>query len=188
MLKALIHSVSSALAVCREIALEILKFVMGAARSRTAQTAEILFLRKQLPLLPRAPDQAAQVQRCRKAVPGALVSAVRLERGLGHRQARNSDSLASKGFPAFLAVEVSGGKTATSEEDPSAHCSDGSRESNLGTGTSCSRTVLEVGDLRLTTHGARLLACLARWVPCHFGGQSESQPSAGRHRIVRMYF
>src|ERR1700730_15076982 len=44
MLKALIHSVSSALAVCREIALEILKFVMGAARSRTAQTAEILFL------------------------------------------------------------------------------------------------------------------------------------------------
>jgi hypothetical protein len=50
MLKALIRSVSSALAVCREIDLEILKFVMGAARSRTAQTAEILFLRKQLPL------------------------------------------------------------------------------------------------------------------------------------------
>src|SRR6516165_10129806 len=67
-------------------------------RSRTALSAEVLFLRKQLAFYE---ERQAQPRRLNDSARVCLILWSRLcdwKRGLGHRQARDSDRLASQGF------------------------------------------------------------------------------------------
>jgi hypothetical protein len=87
-----------------------------------------------------------------------MVTALRLEGGVGDRQARDSDRLASQGIQVVLAVEMSSRQTTTARKYPPIDCSHGARESDLGRRTSGGGVVSETSDLSFATNGADLLA------------------------------
>ncbi len=115
-----------------DLTLDGLHFLGAIIRSRSAVSAEVLFLRKQLAFLPRAPNPPATAYRLRPIFPGSLVTAVRLEGCFGDRQARDSDRLASQGIQAVLAMEVSSRQTTIAGEYPPIDCPHDPGESDLG--------------------------------------------------------
>jgi hypothetical protein len=75
-------------------------------RSRTSLSAEVLFLRKQLAFYE---ERQVQPRRLNDSARFSLILWSRLwqlERGLGRRQTRDADRLASQGFPVVLEMEV----------------------------------------------------------------------------------
>src|SRR6516162_4307161 len=93
------RSLDSLLNLITDLVADGLLFFRLLFRSRTALSAEVLFLRKQLAFY-----EERQAQRPCLSHP--LVSPLRLERGLGHRQARDFDRLASQRFQVVLEMEV----------------------------------------------------------------------------------
>src|SRR5262249_28090875 len=81
-----------------------------------------------------------------------------LERGLGHRQARDFDRLASQGFQVVLEMEVASWSATNSCQHPQTHRTNGTRESDLGPSARGLGAFGEVGHLCFSTHSARLLA------------------------------
>ena len=75
-------------------------------RSRAALSAEVLFLRKQLAFYPGEAGPTKTIERLRPFLSCTFVSLLQLERGLGHRQTRDTDWLASQGFQVVLEMEV----------------------------------------------------------------------------------
>jgi len=86
---------------------------------------------------------------------------MQLERGLGHRQTRDPDRLASQEFPVVLEREVASWSATNSWEHPQAHRANGTKESDLGTSARVSGAVGEAGYLCFSTYSTRLLASRA---------------------------
>src|SRR5215467_10072574 len=99
------RSLDSLLNLITDLVADGLLFFRLLFRSRTALSAEVLFLRKQLAFYE---ERQAQPRRLNDSARVCLIlwSPLRLERGLGHRQARDFDRLASQGFQVVLEMEV----------------------------------------------------------------------------------
>src|SRR6201993_609390 len=92
-----------------------IQFLRLAVSSRSALSAEELFLRKQLAFYQehRIPPEAHG----RSAIVlGAVVSIIQLERSVDDSEARDPNRLASQGVQGILALEVEDGKAADSRE------------------------------------------------------------------------
>src|ERR1700675_721901 len=100
------RSLDSLLILITDLVTDGLLFFRLLFRSRTALSAEVLFLRKQLAFYQERQVQPKTVERLRPFLPNPLVSTMQLERGLGHRQSRDPDRLASQEFPVVLEREV----------------------------------------------------------------------------------
>jgi hypothetical protein len=152
------RSLGSSLLVVRELALDGFRFLKAAVRSRSAASAEILFLRKQLAFYQEHQIRPRRLTDAARFFPGLLVSALRLEGSVGDRQAGDFDRLASQVVQTVLEVEVPSGQTATAREYPATDRSHGPRKSNLGRRTSGRRIVGETSGLSFAANGAVLLA------------------------------
>jgi hypothetical protein len=99
------RSLDSLLNLITDLAGDVLLFFRLLFRSRTALSAEVLFLRKQLAFYeerqvqPRRLNDSARLSQ-------PLVSSMQLERVLGNRQTRDADRVASQGFQVVLEMEV----------------------------------------------------------------------------------
>jgi hypothetical protein len=99
------RSLDSLLKLITDLVAHGLLFFRFMFRSRTALSAEILFLRKQLAFYE---ERQMQPRRLNNSARFSLirVSALQLEKVLDHRQTRNADRLASQGFQVVLEMEV----------------------------------------------------------------------------------
>src|SRR6516162_4628335 len=72
--------------------------------------------------------------------------------------------MASQSLSAVLALEISSRQTAAASGNSRVDCADGTREPDVGPGTSCGRALAEVGHFRVTSHRAKILAlAVERW-------------------------
>src|ERR1700746_3122297 len=101
------HSLGSFVRVAGSLGLDGLGFLRAIIRSRSAVTAEILFLRKQLAFYQ---EHQIRPRRLTDAARFSLAT-VQLESGIGDRQTGEPHRLASPGVQAVLAVEVAVGTT-----------------------------------------------------------------------------
>src|SRR5215470_4313296 len=100
------RSLDSLLNLITDLVADGLLFFRLLFRSRTALSAEVLFLRKQLAFYEERQAPTETIERLRPCLSHPLVSPLRLERGLGHRQTRDFDRLASQGFQVVVEMEV----------------------------------------------------------------------------------
>jgi len=100
------RSLDSLLILITDLVTEGLLFFRLLFRSRTALSAEVLFLRKQLAFYQERQVQPRRLNDSARFSLILLVSPLELERGLGHRQTRDPDWLASQGFQVVLEREV----------------------------------------------------------------------------------
>src|SRR5215469_16171301 len=108
------RSLDSLLNLITDLVADGLLFFRLLFRSRTALSAEVLFLRKQLAFYE---ERQAQPRRLNDSARVCLILWSRLcdwKEGLGHRQARDFDRLASQGFQVVLEMEVAGWSAANS--------------------------------------------------------------------------
>ena|SRR5439155_22736877 len=120
------------LAAFTELLRERIQFLMTIARSRAALGAEVLFLRKQARLLPRARDSTAATDGCCAAVACTLVALLRLEGVARHSDHGDVHPLASQGLQVLLALEIAWRPTCAAEGNPPAHRSHGKGKRDLG--------------------------------------------------------
>src|SRR6516225_7597058 len=98
-------------------------------RSRTALSAEVLFLRKQLAF---CEERQAQPRRLNDSARVCLILWSRLCDWKEACQARDFDRLASQGFQVVLEMEVASWSATNSGEQPQTHRTNGTRKSDLG--------------------------------------------------------
>ena len=91
-------------------------------------------------------DQTTSLQRFGAAFDAVVRQTLRLEKGLGEREAGDVPWLASQTVPALLALEVARRKTTIAEGDSTTDCGDGNQQSNLGAGASGQRTLAQTRD------------------------------------------
>src|SRR5258707_12427446 len=89
------HSLGSFFRLAGHLALDGFSFLSAIIRSRSAVSAEILFLRKQLAFYQKHQIRPRRLTDCARFSPGFLVTAFRLEGSVGDRQAGDPDWLAS---------------------------------------------------------------------------------------------
>jgi hypothetical protein len=119
------------LTVLWELLRDGVHFLYLGVRSRNA-AAEILFLRRQLALLPGAQGLTTATERCGTAFVGTLVTAVRLENGAYRRDPASLRPLASQDLPVVLVLEVTRGTAGAAPEPTPTDCSHGEREHHWG--------------------------------------------------------
>src|SRR6266404_5043115 len=100
------RSLDSLLILITDLVMDGLLFFRLLFRSRTALSAEVLFLRKQLAFYQGETGPTKTIERLRPFLPNPLVSTMQLERGFGDRQTRDPDRLAAQEFPVVLEREV----------------------------------------------------------------------------------
>jgi hypothetical protein len=84
------RSLDSLLNLITDLAGDVLLFFRLLFRSRTALSAEVLFLRKQLAFYRGEAGLTETIERLRPFLSHPLVSPMQLERGLGNRQTRDA--------------------------------------------------------------------------------------------------
>jgi hypothetical protein len=124
-----------------QVARDLVALIVSAMRSRAHLAAENLFLRKQLALYlerqvkPHRADEATRITLV------ALSPFVDWRQSADRCETGDSHSVASKGIPVVVALQIAGTRPATDSGGSTAvDRHDGGRESDLGRGTDCRRT------------------------------------------------
>jgi hypothetical protein len=99
------RSLDSLLNLITDLVADGLLFFRLLFRSRTALSAEVLFLRKQLAFYEERQVQPRRLNDSAVSL-SSFVSSMQLEGGLGNRQTRDADRVASQGFQVVLEMEV----------------------------------------------------------------------------------
>jgi hypothetical protein len=138
------RSLDSLLNLITDLVADGLLFFNLMFRSRTALSAEVLFLRNQLAFYEERQVPTETIDRLRPFLSHPLVSPMQLERGPGNRETRDADRLASHGSPVVWKMEVASWSATASWEHPQTHRARGTRESNLGTSAGYGEVAIEL--------------------------------------------
>ena len=129
------HSVLRLVFILSSLAQDALQFLLLGTRSGAAIKAENMFLRKQLALSLEREGQASAGDRRYTVVSGPSLSALRMARRSGERQAGDLPRLASEGFSVALAMEIEAAwKAPSARATPGTDLQDGAQESDVGRG------------------------------------------------------